>query len=535
MSRLADITPVPRLLGPILIWLVVVLAGGAVAMYMTGAVEPVGKVAVGLAVPALLSLILLPFLHETWSQVLLLALWTGFAVVATLIGGFFPIAITFLCIPAIAMLFTRERVVEALVLAALALIATMLSLTLVELGESPLSESGVGIFAVLGTAGTLALTVASMIAGSQGAARLESGQLGRWAGGVSGGFYKFATNGALISANDEGMELFGLKEDGKEVRLATLTGLQEADASLVESADLARRYGRQTVTRLALPNGKGVRRYDMTITPTQRGGWLVHAMDRTPEAELMDALRESRQAAKQDVRDKTLFFAGVSHELRTPLNAIIGFSDMMRSRLFGPLPGKYAEYADLIHDSGQYMLDLIGDVLDLSKVEAGQYTLVPDTFDMADVVRSSVKMIRPAADTAEIAVEVDVPEYDPLLVTADRKASRQILLNLMSNAVKFSAKGGQVRVSARENGSGVILTVADDGPGMSEADLARVGAPFAQGEASRDVDARGSGLGLSLVRTLAELHGGTLSLESVPGEGTTAEVRLPSLRLESQS
>ena len=118
----------------------------------------------------------------------------------------------------------------------------------------------------------------------------------------------------------------------------------------------------------------------------------------------------------------------------------------MRSRLFGPLPGKYAEYADLIHDSGQHMLDLIGDVLDMSKVEAGKYELHYDNFDAADVIRSTAKMIRPAADQAKVVLSLDIDENDPLLIEADRKAIRQILLNLLSNAIKFSHKGGRVTV-----------------------------------------------------------------------------------------
>ncbi len=204
---------------------------------------------------------------------------------------------------------------------------------------------------------------------------------------------------------------------------------------------------------------------------------------------------------------------------------------MMRSRLFGPLPGKYAEYADLIHDSGQYMLDLIGDVLDLSKVEAGKYTLVLDTFDVSDVVRSSVKMIRPSADSDEIVVEIDVPDDDALLITADRKAMRQILLNLLSNAVKFSPKGSTVKVSARadEAGQMMLVSVTDEGSGMSVEDIARVGEPFTQGRSGQDADARGSGLGLSLVRSLAELHGGQLDLRSQVGEGTEARVSVPIL------
>ncbi|MEM7728465.1 MAG: HAMP domain-containing sensor histidine kinase [Pseudomonadota bacterium] len=530
MSRAADMSLGPRLMGPMLIWLTVMAAGAAVAIYATGAVDPVGKLAVGLALPALLSLMLLPALHRTWSQVVLLALWTGFAVVVTLVGGLFPLAITFLCIPAIAMLFTRERVVEALVLASLALIATLLSLTLAQLGDSPLSESGVGILAMLGTAGTLALLVASMIAGTQARDGDADTAFGSWANGVAGGVFSFDAEDRLVAANAEGMDQFGLSAIDGDMRLGRLIDHGTAGGQLADAAVLARRTGRPTVTRITVPDGKDTHSLDMTLTATAEGGLLLHALDRTADAAQLESLRRMHTVAEREARDKTLFFAGVSHELRTPLNAIIGFSDMMRSRLFGPLPGKYAEYAELIHDSGQYMLDLIGDVLDLSKVEAGKYTLVPDTFDISDVVRSSVKMIRPSADTGEVTVEIDVPDDDPLLITADRKASRQILLNLLSNAVKFSPKGGTVRVSAEETADGVSMRVSDEGPGMSAAEVARIGEPFAQGEASRDVEARSSGLGLSLVKTLVDLHGGALDISSRPGEGTQVEVRLPSIK-----
>jgi cell cycle sensor histidine kinase DivJ len=197
------------------------------------------------------------------------------------------------------------------------------------------------------------------------------------------------------------------------------------------------------------------------------------------------------------------------------------------------LPGKYAEYADLIHDSGQYMLDLIGDVLDLSKVEAGKYTLIPDTFDVADVVRSSVKMIRPSADSAEVLIDIKVSEDDPLLLTADRKATRQILLNLLSNAVKFSPKGGLIRVTAEDVDGVVCLSVIDEGPGMSADEIARIGQPYAQGNSGKSSDARGTGLGLSLVQTLAELHGGRLNIQSHTGDGTVARVYLPALPVTS--
>lgn len=533
MSQIAHMSPKPRLMGPMLIWLVVIMAGAAVAIFATGAVDPIGKVAVSLAIPALLSLLLLPALHHAWSQIVLLALWTGFAVTATLLGGLSQLAITFLCIPAIAMLFTRERVVEALVLAALALIATLLAMTLMELGQSPLSESGTEFFKTLATAGTLSLIIATMIAGSQGRDGAAAGSapgLSGWADGVVGGVFRFGADDRLIGANREGRGQFGLDQLSEDILFADMAGGGEASVRIRDAVDMARRNNMPSVTRVSLPNGLGAKvSYDMNITPTPKGELLVHVLDRTEDADQLEALRQSQTVAEREAREKTLFFAGVSHELRTPLNAIIGFSDMMRSRLFGPLPSKYAEYADLIHDSGQYMLDLIGDVLDLSKVEAGKYTLMPDTFDIADVVRSSVKMIRPSADSADVAIDIIVPEDDPLLLTADRKATRQILLNLLSNAVKFSPKGSVIHVSAEDIDGVVCLSVADQGPGMSADDIARVGQPFAQGNSAKSIDARGSGLGLSLVKTLAELHDGRLEIRSDSGDGTVARVYLPAL------
>ncbi|WP_298918873.1 HAMP domain-containing sensor histidine kinase [uncultured Algimonas sp.] len=532
MNRVADMSLGPRLMGPMLIWLVVMIAGAAVAIYATGAVDPIGKIAVGLALPALLSLLLMPALHRTWSQVVLLSLWTGFAVMVTLIGGLFPIAITFLCIPAIAMLFTRERVVEALVLAALALIATLLSLTLMDFDGSPLAESAVGVLAVLGTAGTLALTVASMIAGTQardGEARSVA-TTNDWADGLAGSVLKFDADGRMTAANADALDRFGIK-DPRAVRLDTVLA-GEPGNRLCETAELAGRTGRPSVVRVTASDEDGFSSLDLNVAPTDGGGVILHAIDRTEDAEQLETFRRLQTVAEREAAEKTLFFAGVSHELRTPLNAIIGFSDMMRSRLFGPLPGKYAEYADLIHDSGQYMLDLIGDVLDLSKVEAGKYTLVSDTFDMADVVRSSVKMIRPSADSAEVGIQIDVPEDDPLLVTADRKAMRQILLNLLSNAVKFSPRGGTIIIKARPEDGGMMLAVLDEGPGMSDADIARAGEPFSQGSSGQETEARGSGLGLSLVRILAELHGGRLVIRNRIEGGTDARIHVPPLMID---
>ena len=510
-----------------LVWLAVVAAGlGAAAFlgYGTNVLVPVGLI---LAVPALLGLLLTPLMGRDWVQALLLLIWTGFASFVSLVGGLNILLLCFLCVPAVGLLFFRGRVVEGFALGALALTATVLGAQKLGSLASPLPGEAIELLMILGIGATLSLVVAAMIAGAEGRAPAsldETPSRARWRSGVSGALCEFDDQNRLTAANAQARALFGLDALSGRPRLADLSDDNGAATLLADTAKAARRGRTGSEVRMAL--GEGVHA-DVLISPMDDGGLLLHAVDRSDEEARLEALRRARTVAEREASDKTLFFAGVSHELRTPLNAIIGFSDMMRSRLFGPLPGKYAEYADLIHDSGQYMLDLIGDVLDLSKVEAGRYQLTLDTFDLSDVVRSSAKMIRPASDAADTTLALDLPGDDALLLTADRKAVRQMLLNLLSNAVKFAPKGSRIAVRAAETEQDIVMSVSDQGPGMSEAEIARIGEPFAQGPAGMSSPARGSGLGLSLVRQLAELHGGRLEIDSQPGKGTEARIVLP--------
>jgi cell cycle sensor histidine kinase DivJ len=225
---------------------------------------------------------------------------------------------------------------------------------------------------------------------------------------------------------------------------------------------------------------------------------------------------------------KSRYLAHMSHEIRTPLNAIIGFSDVMKQRLFGPMPARYAEYADLIQDSGRHLLDLVGDVLDISKIEADRYDLKLEPMDARDVAASTTKLVGLRAEEAGIRLRLDCG-LAPLQVRADRRALRQILLNLLSNALKFTPKGGEVRLALRSEAGDLVLEIADTGAGMTEEELRRVGAPYQQAGSAGATAERGSGLGLSLVAALAQLHGGALEIESALGKGTTARVRLPVL------
>jgi cell cycle sensor histidine kinase DivJ len=246
------------------------------------------------------------------------------------------------------------------------------------------------------------------------------------------------------------------------------------------------------------------------------------AEQRVAEAEAARAEAEASAAAK------SRFLANMSHELRTPLNAIMGFSDIMRARMFGELTPKYGEYAELIHESGGHLLDLINDVLDMSKIEAERYALTLETFDARDAITAAMRLVRLQADEAGIQLRALMPP-EPLTVEADRRAVKQIVLNLVSNALKFTPSGGSVTVTARARGDDLEMVVADTGAGIAPEDLERLGRPYEQaGDAGRR--AQGTGLGLSLVKALAGLHGGAMSIESAVGEGAAVTVRMPVLQ-----
>ncbi|WP_394694174.1 ATP-binding protein [Hyphobacterium sp.] len=246
-----------------------------------------------------------------------------------------------------------------------------------------------------------------------------------------------------------------------------------------------------------------------------------------------DELVQQRDAALAETHAKSEFLASVSHEIRTPLNAIIGFSDAMKSRLFGPVPAKYAEYSELIHQSGLHLLELIGDVLDLSKIEADSYSLSRENFDATDVVELCTRMLSQRAEQASVQIELDIS--GPIPVNADRKALRQILLNLLSNAIKFTPKDGVIVVMAKIQGEDLLLAVGDSGPGIAPAELDRLGQRYMQASTADQSDERGSGLGLSLVKALTAMHGGEMTIKSTLGEGTTVSVRMPVIRLGEES
>lgn len=285
-----------------------------------------------------------------------------------------------------------------------------------------------------------------------------------------------------------------------------------------------RRASGSIVTEMRGAGGRPVA-LEASARPAGDGFVIVLSRPRH-EDRLFDRLARERDEAIAASKAKSEFLAAISHELRTPLNAIIGFSDLMKQRLFGPMPARYAEYADLIHESGVHLLDLIGDVLDMSKIEADRYELVRESFDAGEVVETCVRMMRLRAEDKNIRLSCDISQ-SAVQVHADRKALRQIVLNLLSNAIKFTPQDGAVVVMARASGRELVVAVGDSGPGMSADEVSRLGQTYAQASSARHSDERGSGLGLALVHALAGLHGGTMTLQSREGEGTTATVRLP--------
>jgi signal transduction histidine kinase len=251
-------------------------------------------------------------------------------------------------------------------------------------------------------------------------------------------------------------------------------------------------------------------------------------LQRQVEARNVD-LEAARARAEDASRAKSEFLATMSHELRTPLNAIIGFSDVQRREIFGPLGHeRYRQYADDIHTAGTHLLGLITTILDVSKAEAGKLEVAPVDLDPRSALDIAVPLIRGDAEAKGIRLSVDLPEM-PLTCRADPQALKQILLNLLSNAVKFTPRGGTVIVRLRAlTDVGVELVVRDTGIGMAAADLPRLMKPFEQATRGYSGQNGGTGLGLPLVDSLVRLHGGTFHVESAVGVGTTVTVWLPS-------
>jgi two-component system cell cycle sensor histidine kinase PleC len=244
-------------------------------------------------------------------------------------------------------------------------------------------------------------------------------------------------------------------------------------------------------------------------------------------ADLAEKYAEEKTRAEEANQAKSKFLANMSHELRTPLNAIIGFSEIMESGMFGPLGSdKYREYCSDIHQSGQYLLDVINDILDMSKIEAGRIRLDAEPIELEPFLNDAMRVVSGRANDKRLKLTARIG--GGIRLSADHRLLKQIMLNLLSNAVKFTPEGGRVTIRARKTlGGWVSISIADTGIGIPEEALARLGRPFEQVESQLTKSHQGSGLGLAIAKSLTELHHGSMRIHSTPGRGTMVLLRLP--------
>ncbi len=271
------------------------------------------------------------------------------------------------------------------------------------------------------------------------------------------------------------------------------------------------------------------RAFEQGATQAREKSRAVVAVTRDISGRKADALVvEAARADAERANDaKSNFLATVSHELRTPLNAIIGFSEMLaQEREVGFDPARRKEYASVIRDSGEHLLSVVNGILDVSRIESGNFAIYPEPFALVPLIEGCRDMMALKAEQAGVALKLDLASGLPELV-ADKRAIRQVLLNLLSNAIKFTARGGWVAVVARRESGEVMFSVTDTGIGIADADMAQLGNPFFQVRSSYDRPYEGTGLGLSVVKGLVDLHGGRVEFTSRVGEGTSVRIRLP--------
>ncbi len=388
---------------------------------------------------------------------------------------------------------------------------------------------------------------------AQARAQSAEGRLRDAIESTSEAFVLWDRNGRLVMCNKNFRSYFQL--DPELLKSGVGREQVERAARLAIRQEYPAPGGRRGVREAELTDGRWVQ---ISERPTAEGGLVVTAADitvlktqeearRIKEEELRRAvinLEQSQEQLSELARKyeaekiraegasaaKSEFLANMSHELRTPLNAINGFSEIMSAEMYGPLGDpRYRDYARDILSSGQHLLALINDILDMSKIEAGKFTLRFEPVAVEEIVEDALRLVRNRAEAAGLTLAVDFGDLPD--VEADYRAIKQILLNLLSNAVKFTPRGGRVVVRAelRDDplGQRVKVSVQDTGIGISAQDLERLARPFEQVESQHSKTTQGTGLGLALTKALVEMHGGLLDLRSAPGQGTTASFALP--------
>jgi two-component system cell cycle sensor histidine kinase PleC len=363
---------------------------------------------------------------------------------------------------------------------------------------------------------------------------------------VSEAFVLWDRAGRLLMCNRAYADVFSL--DPRLLKIGARREGVERFAQLAISQSYPTPDGGKDMREAELRNGRWIQ---ISERMTSEGGMVITAADITAVKQKEEALKRAvdslersqdqlaelaRNYEMEKIRAegankaKSEFLANMSHELRTPLNAINGFSEIMTAELFGPLGDRrYKEYVRDILGSGQHLLSVINDILDMSKIEAGKMTLRFELLDLSDVAEDAVRLVRGRADTSGLRLAVDMQGLPE--VEADFRALKQVLLNLLSNAVKFTPRGGAIRVFARAGRDAqgverVQVSVQDTGIGISREDLERLASPFEQVESQHAKTQQGTGLGLALSKALVGMHGGTLDIQSEPGKGTTVTFTL---------
>ena len=262
-------------------------------------------------------------------------------------------------------------------------------------------------------------------------------------------------------------------------------------------------------------------------------GWYILQSSRSRREllQLTGTLNQAKQDAEAASRAKSEFLASMSHELRTPLNAIMGFSEVLKEQILGPLSERYRDYATDIHRSGQHLLDLISDLLNMARIEARQMEFQEETVPLSEIVEEAFRLTRLSPGETRQTVTKTLPDPMPVL-RADRRALKQVLINLLGNAAKFTPEQGTVGLAVRHDPAGDLeITISDSGIGIPESRLPDLGKPFSRVENVMSRRYQGSGMGLFISKTLVERHGGTLTIASAEGHGTSVTVRLPAERL----
>jgi signal transduction histidine kinase len=356
---------------------------------------------------------------------------------------------------------------------------------------------------------------------------------------MSQGLCMYDARQRLILCNRRYLELFGLSAElvrpGITLRqlmeISVLRGNYKPEEAerVIEERVAVGASREERILHQRLTSGRVI---EVMHRPLPTGGSVVTFTDITDQETVTTDLRSAKEQAELANRAKSEFLANMSHELRTPLNAIIGFSQIMTQQMFGPLGSpRYREYAGDVLNSSQHLLQIINDILDMAKIEAGRVELHETPIEIGALFEGCLRLVRERAEAAGIMLRRDLPDDMPYL-NGDERLVKQILLNLLSNAAKFTQRGREVTVAARiEAGGGCALSVIDTGIGIAAENIPKVLQPFGQVDASYARAHGGTGLGLSIVRALVELHGGAFTLDSTLGQGTTATVRFAAARV----